>query len=232
MVPTSELEMICSRKAECLEQIGHSLPVDWPRYVTSTLVDAAEVSHRAAAPDLFRLVTVDIVRAIQRHARLDHETAEIVDRLFEAAQRQLKGDARQLRSRMYLAVRAWLSTVPKQTLVENTQARRTSQYLDTHLGDRLTLNKIGQLSGWSARQLDRVFREHLGVSIHEYLVRARIRRAIELLLQGEKVSSVVAEVGYRNKTSFNRAFLLITGTTPGAFRRAAASLEKSGSRET
>lgn len=216
-IPVAELQRLCARKADCLEQIMNSLPAHWPRDIAFSLAEIGEACRRTLAVDVFRTLTVDILKRIQERTRGVDCNDQILDALTEAvfSPRKEAGDDT---SRLQAALYQWLSKSTTLTLVASTQARRLSAYINTHLKDRLTLSVLSRVSGWSSASLDRVFRDQVGVSIHEYIVRARISRAYEMLLLGEKASTAQAEVGYKNKTSFNTAFRRLTGTTPGKAR--------------
>ena len=46
----------------------------------------------------------------------------------------------------------------------------------------------------------------MGTTVHEYVARANIRRAVDLIQAGEKIEVVMLMLGYRNKTSFYQLF--------------------------
>ncbi len=69
------------------------------------------------------------------------------------------------------------------------------------------------------RTLERWFRTSLGLSVHDYLVRIRIRQAKRLLSQSECSLGEVARLsGYSALTAFNRMFLISTGLSPEKYR--------------
>ena len=68
----------------------------------------------------------------------------------------------------------------------------------------------------------RVFARVLGVPPHQYLVRARLRRAARLLADGERsITDVALDVGFADLSNFVRTFHRAAGVSPGHFRRAA-----------
>lgn len=74
-------------------------------------------------------------------------------------------------------------------------------------------------SGFAAR-----FTELVGEPPLQYLARWRVTRAAELLRDTtEPVGTIAARVGYESTPSFNKAFKRWLGTSPGAYRRAAAA---------
>jgi len=113
----------------------------------------------------------------------------------------------------------WLRDQEHQRMAHAAHARKVAQFIDEHLHEGVTLQQIARVSGWRRSYLAAVFRRVMGISPHEYIVRARIQRAAELLHAGEKVEAVMLLVGYRNKTNFYREFKRLVGLTPGQYRR-------------
>ena len=62
----------------------------------------------------------------------------------------------------------------------------------------------------------------LGVTPHQYLVRARLRRAAGLLADEERsITDIALEVGFADLSNFVRTFHRAAGVSPTGFRRAA-----------
>jgi AraC-like DNA-binding protein len=96
---------------------------------------------------------------------------------------------------------------------------RIAAYLDDSCAQRLGLRELARRTGWKPVPLVRAFKRHTGITLHAYLTAARVRRASALLGAGEKVEWVMLQVGYRNRTNFNREFRRITGLAPSEFKR-------------
>ncbi len=83
----------------------------------------------------------------------------------------------------------------------------------------------------AARQVDlspfhflRLFSAVLGVTPHQYLVRARLRHAARLLAdrdRGRSIAQVAFRVGFGDLSNFVRTFHRAAGVSPRAFRQAA-----------
>jgi AraC-like DNA-binding protein len=98
--------------------------------------------------------------------------------------------------------------------------RRAKRLIDERYGCRLTVDQLAAGARCSARQLAHVFRRELGTTVHEYLTRVRLHRALELIGRGEKIEVVSLLVGYRSKKNFYRHFKTHIGVTPLAYRAA------------
>ncbi|MFH1022757.1 MAG: AraC family transcriptional regulator [Planctomycetota bacterium] len=89
-----------------------------------------------------------------------------------------------------------------------------------------TVRDLAKLAGFSAGHLHAVFSRALGKSPKEYLVEARLRRAMTLLRPavGERfpsVKEVAAACGYSTQHFFSRQFKQYLGVSPLGYRRGA-----------
>jgi transcriptional regulator GlxA family with amidase domain len=95
------------------------------------------------------------------------------------------------------------------------------RWLEERLQHELGLNVIARRAGLSVRTLNRRFREQIGTTPLQWLLRARVRRAQHLLeTTGHSVDLVATRVGFGSSTAFRRHFQRCAGTTPQAYRRA------------
>jgi AraC-like DNA-binding protein len=105
--------------------------------------------------------------------------------------------------------------------------KRAAHIIDERYDDPLTLDRLAMAAGCSKRQLSSVFRQELEMTVHDYLTRARMRRAVELILHGEKIEAVSLLVGYRSKKNFYHHFKAHIGVTPLAYRTALFRITRS-----
>jgi AraC-like DNA-binding protein len=84
----------------------------------------------------------------------------------------------------------------------------------------LSLALAADVCGISEAYASQFFKEQSGECFSGYVDRLRMATARTLLAEhGRPVKDVAHAVGYRNVSSFNRAFKRIVGATPGEFRR-------------
>jgi len=103
--------------------------------------------------------------------------------------------------------------------------RRAKRIIDERFADPLTLDCLAAAVGRSKRQLASVFRQELAITVHEYLTQVRLRRALDLIRQDEKIEAVSLLVGYRSKKNLYRHFKRRVGVTPIAYRAALLGID-------
>ncbi|MGF6353856.1 AraC family L-rhamnose operon transcriptional activator RhaR [Paenibacillus sp. 4624] len=93
-------------------------------------------------------------------------------------------------------------------------------YLRQHLGERILMKDLVQLSRWSEKKIGRMFVRYTGQTFRSYVQHLRIQRSCELLKRsGHKVGIIAEMVGYQDMDSFHAAFKKITGDTPLSYRK-------------
>ncbi|MCP2262423.1 transcriptional regulator, AraC family with amidase-like domain [Streptoalloteichus tenebrarius] len=96
----------------------------------------------------------------------------------------------------------------------------TLMWLETHLREPLTLGDIARHAGTSVRSLSRRFREQTGTTPLRWLLRARVRRAQQLLETTDlPVDRVAEEAGFGAPATLRHHFTRLVGTSPRTYRR-------------
>ena len=102
------------------------------------------------------------------------------------------------------------------------RAVEAALWLDERAHEPIDLESAARAVELSPFHFLRVFARALGVTPHQYLVRARLRRAARLLSDGERsITDVAFDVGFGDLSNFVRTFHRAAGVSPRRFRRAA-----------
>lgn len=84
----------------------------------------------------------------------------------------------------------------------------------------LVLKSLAKSVNFSTRHLGRIFRNHTGQTFRQYLRHARMKKAVELLIDGAyDVKLVAALVGYSSRSHFDQDFRARFGCTPAQLTR-------------
>jgi len=86
--------------------------------------------------------------------------------------------------------------------------------------EAVTLPEVCHAAAASPRSLRRHFLVETGLTWRQFLTRARLLRALELLTEGQtNVTETAYACGFSNLSAFSEAFQTFTGENPAAFRR-------------
>lgn len=94
-------------------------------------------------------------------------------------------------------------------------------YIDRHLSDDLSLQRIAMLLGISDEHLTRLFQREQGQSYYQYVLMRRVEESKRLLVQFPEmpVIEIAHEVGFSSSAQFSRMFKGLTGLSPTIYRK-------------
>lgn len=172
---------------------------------------AKELPILSACNDSVRGIysSADSVIALLRH------TFALCDRLGPNASRDLRETI--LRAIVTQAVAAlFLQGPDRENASGNQTVSALIDYINRHLTEDLSLDRLAALHFIGKYHLCRLFREHAGMSILHYVNTKRMTLAAELLRQGVPAEEVALRVGFHDYSAFYRRFVSIQGKSPAA----------------
>ena len=100
------------------------------------------------------------------------------------------------------------------------QERRAREILSNNLGGELPLVQIARECGLSASHFTRAFRQSLGIAPHQWLLKARVERAKQELLNSDaSLADIAIDCGFADQSHFTRVFTKHVDASPGHWRR-------------
>ncbi len=111
------------------------------------------------------------------------------------------------------------------------KASRRSQKVETarialiqNPEQKWALSDLSKKVNCSPYHLTRIFREELGIPLHQYQLRMRIAKSLNALLDTkDEVTSIALDSGFSSHSHFTSAFRQTVGISPTEFRRSANS---------
>jgi AraC family transcriptional regulator len=93
-------------------------------------------------------------------------------------------------------------------------------YIDKHLDEELTLERLSQIACFSKYHFHRQFSEYTGISVFKYVQLVRLKRASYRLVFNrlERITDIALDARFENPESFSRAFKNTFAQTPSEFR--------------
>lgn len=103
-------------------------------------------------------------------------------------------------------------------LFENKHINKILEYITSHFAQSITLDDIAAEVHMSAVYISKLFKEETGMTLKSYINMYRVVHAKNLILGGEKISSLYEKCGFENYSTFYRAFVKCVGMSPECFK--------------
>ena len=110
--------------------------------------------------------------------------------------------------------------------LQYSQARRCpavqscTEYLQQHMGEKISLETLGKHAGYSAIHIMRLFKDATGQTPHEYLTALRMKRASQMLIYTDTpVSQIGLDCGFLSESYFHAMFKKQYSISPGDYRK-------------
>lgn len=99
------------------------------------------------------------------------------------------------------------------------EIRQCCDYICDHLEQKLTLEELAQVMGYSKYYLTQKFSRETGMSIRAFVTAKRVKRARHLLLHtGMPVEAISQRLKFSSRSHFAAAFRDSEGMSPTEFR--------------
>lgn len=99
------------------------------------------------------------------------------------------------------------------------QRHRVVDLIESRLSEKIDLDQLACVAAMSTFHFCRRFKVAFGISPYQYVVRARVAKAKEMLSHSNIPIKVIAlDCGFTDQSHFCRAFRNVTGVSPGVYR--------------
>lgn len=119
-----------------------------------------------------------------------------------------------------------LTEAVRDATLENENIRRSGKkveeilaYIAKHYSEEITNSELGRRFGYHPNYINHLVVQHTGMSLHKYVLRFRINKAVELLQTTDQpVIRISEKCGFYDYNHFLKYFKQVTGYTTKAFR--------------
>ncbi len=102
---------------------------------------------------------------------------------------------------------------------EDEHISKVLKYIHERISHKINVDDIVREVPLSRRLLETRFMNAMGTSIYDYVLRVRIDKISERLLQGVSVSDAAFELGFNDVKNLSRVFKKIKGISPSEYKR-------------
>ncbi|GLR83591.1 helix-turn-helix domain-containing protein [Bradyrhizobium iriomotense] len=97
--------------------------------------------------------------------------------------------------------------------------RRIREYIDQNIDRRISVEALAALANLSVCYFVRAFKQSVGVTPHDYLIRRRVERTMQLLAETDiPLSQIALAAGFADQSHFSRRFRQHVGMSPRDYR--------------
>src|ERR1700723_3642143 len=94
-----------------------------------------------------------------------------------------------------------------------------AEYIEQHLAEEISILALANIAKLSPHHFARAFRHSFGLPPHRYHMIRRMNRARDLMLRSTlPVTQIGVQIGFRETSSFTRAYRRYSGITQSEFR--------------
>ncbi len=99
--------------------------------------------------------------------------------------------------------------------LSRSRLRCVVDYIHAHLDQDLSLSELSAIANMSPHYFSQLFKQSTGVTPHQFVIRARVERAKELLIVGRmSIAEVAKQVGFVDQSHLHRHCKKLLGVTP------------------
>ena len=91
---------------------------------------------------------------------------------------------------------------------------KSIEFINDMKGLDISLDDLSKNVNLSKYHFLRVFKKHLGITPHNYIIAHKIKRAKDMIINGESLSDTSIDVGFSDQSHFTRNFKKFYGYTP------------------
>lgn len=142
-------------------------------------------------------------------------------KLVEAVEKGLQREQEMNRIvRMEKLVDVKLMETVQEEKTYSAQVREALQFVDSHLGEAITMREVAEHIHTNASYFSVLFKEQTGLTFSDYLTRRRIQRAKELLTNTQlSIADIAEQVGYQTAKYFVKVFRSHENLSPSQYRQ-------------
>ena len=91
--------------------------------------------------------------------------------------------------------------------------------INEQIGEKIHISDLANLTPWETEHFGRLFKEELGMTPYQFILKRRVEVSLPLLAETEEsIISISNQVGFSTYSNFYKAFKKTTQLTPEQYR--------------
>lgn len=139
---------------------------------------------------------------------------------FEYAQKALRLGASDILSKPIELeqLKQAISRAVGREFTSNEHVNTVLAHIYDHYAEKIELKELAQLTFCSEAHIARLFKQHMGMSIVNFLHKVRVEKSLEMMeKEGCSIKEAAERTGYQNLNHYYKYFKLYAGMTPAQY---------------
>ncbi|MBQ7089697.1 MAG: helix-turn-helix domain-containing protein [Clostridia bacterium] len=192
-----------------------------PAWIEKSLLDRENAFELLTLSAFSAFQSVDTRNPLIRFGGAERSRVErLIGEIEEELQRQETGYETVLRAQINILLALIFRKMSVDSDAKATLTPEFLQYIRTHCAEKLSLEELSQGCFYTPSYFSRLFKEHYGITLTDFIRQSRMELAERLLMDTALSAEEIAlQAGFGSKNALYKAFREKHGITPSQYRK-------------